>query len=184
MIMSKTARLLAMATFALGFPIAANATTTNLGAITVGTPTAFNGTVAPAGPFIDTFTFSLPANGGSGYSVLNFPLSIPGVGSFNTVFSSMSLVSNPDGIPFNGDDTLLTTVTGSGGKLSFNWGSTAGGNMYLTVMGLANGTLGGLYSGAISVSPVPEPHEWAMMIAGLGFIGAMRYKRRNQHLAG
>lgn len=176
--MTKTVKLVATATLVLGLSVAANATTTNLGAVTTGAPTAFSGAVVPSGAFLDVFTFSLPANGGSGYSVMNFPLSIPGVGSFNTVFSSMSLVSNPDGILFNSDDKLLTAATGPGSKLSFSWGSNAGGNMYLSVMGIANGTVGGLYNGAISVSPVPEAHEWAMMIAGLGFIGMVRHKRR------
>ena len=35
--------------------------------------------------------------------------------------------------------------------------------MYLSVVGLANGTLGGIYNGAISVSAVPEPGTWGML---------------------
>jgi len=183
MIISKTAKLVAMAAFALGCSAGANATTTNLGALPHGA-TAFNGVVPAAGPFVDVYTFSLPANGGSGYSVLNFPLDIPNVGSFNTAFSFLSLWSNPDGILYNTDDHELKTVTGSNANgLSFNWGSNASGNLYLLVGGVANGSLGGLYSGAISAA-VPEPYEWAMMIAGLGLVGTMRYKRRNQKSAG
>lgn len=158
----------------------ANAATTDLGPVSIGAPTPFSGTVLPAGPFIDVFTFALPANGGSGYSVINFPLSIPGVGTFNTVFSSMALVSNPDGILFNADDTALQTVASPGtGSLSLTWGPTSGGPMYLSVVGITNGTLGGLYNGAISVSPVPEPGTWAMFGLGVGMIGfALRRKLR------
>jgi len=31
---------------------------------------------------------------------------------------------------------------------------------------------------ALSVTPVPEPHEWAMMAAGLGVVGVMTRRRR------
>jgi hypothetical protein len=50
--------------------------------------------------------------------------------------------------------------------------------MYLTVNGISNGTLGGIYSGAISVTPIPEPGTWAMFATGgmlLGF--ALRRSR-------
>ena len=160
-----------------GCSLGANAAVTNLGALPAGA-TAFSGTVTPAGPFNDVFTFSLPANLGSGYSVVNFPLSIPGVGTFNTVLSTISLVSDPDGIPFNSDDTLLSSVSGgSGNALSLNWGSSAGGSMYLNVTGITNGTLGGLYSGAISVSPVPEPETWGMLLVGMSLI-ALKMRRK------
>ena len=73
----------------------------------------------------------------------------------------MALFSNADGILFNADDTLLTTANGPG-NLAFNWGSSSGGDMYLTVNGISNGTIGGIYSGAISVTAVPEPGTWAL----------------------
>jgi hypothetical protein len=146
----------------------------------------------PAGVFNDLFTFILPANGGSGYSVLNFPLSFPG-GSFNTVLSTLSLVSDPDGIPFSPDDDLLasavTPPSGSGDSLSLTWGPTAGGSMYLNVTGITNGATGGIYSGAISVSsvssvsPVPEPEVWAMTLIGLGLVGFRLRKQSKRALA-
>jgi hypothetical protein len=91
--------------------VSGNATTINL-SVGVGAPTPFQGLVAPAGIFTDIFTFTLAANEGSGYIVLDFPLAIPGVGTFNTLFDTMALVSNPDGILFNADDTVLETATG------------------------------------------------------------------------
>ncbi len=158
----------------------ANAATVDLGAIGTGAPTPFSGSMVPAGSFLDVFTFTLPANSGSGYSVLNFPLDIPGVGTFNTVFSSLALVSNPDGVLYNSDDTLIDAVLASGGSLSLTWGPSVGGPMYLAVAGITNGSLGGLYSGAISVSaPIPEPSTWAMLGLGVGMIGfALRRKIR------
>ncbi len=155
----------------------AMATTTALGTVSVLTPTAFTGFAPPSAAFDDIFTFELPSNGGSGYSVVNFPLTIPS-GDFNLIFSSMALFSNPDGILFNGDDALLTSAAGPG-NLSFGWGPTTGGMMYLKVGGVSTGTLGGIYSGAVSVSAVPEPETLAMMLAGLGALGFLARRRKN-----
>jgi hypothetical protein len=150
----------------------AKAATTNLGPVGFGA-LPFNGTVVPAGPFTDYYTFSLPANSGSDYSVLNFPLSIPSVGTFNTVFTSLTLVSNPDGVLFNSDDvTLQSSVS------SVSWGAGAVGNMYLVVSGTANGTLGGLYSGAIAVAPEVVPVPAAIWLLGSGLAGIAVFRRR------
>ena len=69
----------------------AQATTTNLGAAVVGTPLSFGGLAAP-GAFNDVFTFTLPVNGGSGYSVTNFGL-LPN--QYSTVFSTCLLYTSP-----------------------------------------------------------------------------------------
>ncbi|MEP6606191.1 MAG: FxDxF family PEP-CTERM protein [Nitrosospira sp.] len=155
-----------------------HATVSDLGNVNAATPTSFSGSVLPAGAFNDIFSFILPANNGSGYDIHNFPLSIPETGDFNTLLSSVSLYSNADGILFNSDDTFLQSfVVPSGSTTNFTWGPSVGGNMYLSVSGIANGSLGGLYNGAISVSPVPEPETFAMLLAGLGLIGAMVRRR-------
>lgn len=163
-----------------------HATVTDLGIVVPAVPTSFAGSVLSPGPFNDIFSFVLPANGGSGYSILNFPLSITGVGDFNTVISSISLYSNADGILFNGDDTHLASFLVPGGNttnftLGPNIGGSLylsiGGSLYLSIAGIANGSLDGLYNGSISVSPVPEPESYAMLLAGLGVIGTMVRRR-------
>jgi hypothetical protein len=161
---------------------AANATTTDLGAVSAGPPVPFSGTVLAKGGFLDIFTFTLPANGGSGYSVINFPLDIPGVGTFDTAFNSLALFSNPDGILFNADDQSVKVVTGTGvSTLSFTFPASSGGSMYLMVDGIAKGTIGGLYSGAISVaSAIPEPAILFLMASGIGLIGFLKLRSRDQ----
>ena len=155
---------------------AANATTTALGPAVVGTPLSFGGLVPAAGGFQDYFTFSLPANGGSGYSVANFTL----LGSlYNTMLSTLSVFTNANGIMFDGDDALVsvTTLPGSG-QLAFALPSQPAGNYYLQVAGVANGTNGGIYTGAISVTAVPEPETYAMMLAGLAALGFLARRRQ------
>ena len=171
-------KFVAVAALAAGLLAAggANATTTNLGAAAVGIPLSFGGFSAP-GPFNDIFRFTLPANGGSGYSVTNFT-SLPG--QFNTILATLSLFSNPDGSLFNGDDTLLaTSVTPGGSSLALAWTASPTGSYYLAVGGISNGEQGGIYTGAISVTVVPEPETYAMMLAGLGALGFLARRRRN-----
>ena len=161
-----------------GISMSASAVTHTLGAASPGLPLSFNSGAVPIGPFNDIFTFSLPANSGSGYSVINFP--VPGF--FNTLLATASLVSNPDGVLFNGDDSALTTVVSTANQIAFTWGAAASGNYYLNVAGITNGEFGGLYNGAITVTAVPEPESYAMLLAGLGVMGAIAVRRnkRNQ----
>lgn len=162
-----------------GAALSAQATNTNLGAVTIGVPTSFGG-FAPLGDFTDNFLFSLPANGGSGYSVANFaPAGLGGI--FNTTFAKLALFSNPDGVLFSGDESFLAESLGaSASNLTLSFSGTPAGNYYLKVIGEANGTSGGLYTGAISVTAVPEPESYAMLLAGLGFMGAIAVRRNKR----
>ncbi|MBL8378897.1 MAG: FxDxF family PEP-CTERM protein [Burkholderiales bacterium] len=174
----KLTRLLKRSAVALavaGACSGAGATTTDLGAITFGA-TAFNGSASP-GLFTDVFKFLAPANGGSAYSVVDFPLTIP-FGTFGTSFSSLKLWSNPNGTVGDFDDVQVATGTGGGSSMNLSFGPSVGGNYYLEVKGTATGSLGGLYSGAISLSPIPEPGTYGLFLAGLGLIGTIVTRRR------
>jgi hypothetical protein len=155
---------------------AVNATTTPLGAVVVGTPLSFGGLAAP-GPFSDIFTFTLPTNGGSGYSVSNFTL-LPGV--YGTALTTLTLISNVDGILFNADDTFVSSSSTPGGAaIGLSVGAQAAGMYYINVTGITTAPAGGIYTGAISVTAVPEPETYAMMLAGLGALGFLARRRRN-----
>lgn len=169
---------LAASLMLVGACAAANATTTALGTLPLGA-TAFNGSVSGTGPFSDIFTFTLPTNGGSSYTTVNFPFTFPGGPSFNTVFSGLTLKSNPDGIVGNGDDVVVGSTSMAGSAVSLNVGPTAPGMYFLVVNGsVPSGVSGGLYSGAIAVSPIPEPETYGLFLAGLGLLGTIMTRRR------
>ncbi len=152
----------------------AQATTTDLGAIA--TLKSFGGFAVP-GVFLDVFKFSLPANGGSAYSVTDFTY-LPV--QFETAFTAFALVSNADGLVGTADDTVLASAFSVGNSaMALSWGATGGGNYYLSVGGVAKGTEGGIYNGAISVTAVPEPETYAMMLAGLVAVGFLARRRQN-----
>jgi len=164
----------AVAAALVGAAVSGQATTTALGAAVVGVPLSFGG-LAAIGGFTDFFTFSLPPNFGSGYSAANFTL-LPG--TYNTMLSTLSLFSNPDGILFNFDDSLLgTSIAPGNSSLALAQGTHPAGNYYINVTGVTNGTAGGIYTGAISVTAVPEPENYAMLLAGLGVMGAIAMRR-------
>lgn len=156
----------------------ASAAVYDLGAITVGTPKSFNAGVAGNSVvFGDLFAFTLPANGGSQYDVINFPLDFAGL---NVSLSFAALYKNPDGVKtgLNGDEGApLDSALAMGNAVHFSHGGTAGGNYFLLVSGVTSGTAGGAYSGYISAAPVPEPESYAMLLAGLGVMGTIVMRR-------
>ena len=180
-IKSSLARFLATA---LLVAAAGTAGATNLivGVVSAGAPASFGG-FAPAGSFVDIFVFSLPATSSTGYSVINFaPTGFSG--SLNTAFSSLTLISDPDGVLASADDTVISHSNGiNANTLSFTASSLPAGNYYLQVTGFASGTFGGLYTGAVGASvatPVPEPESYAMLLAGLGLIGGAALRRKSR----
>lgn len=39
------------------------------------------------------------------------------------------------------------------------------------VSGITSGSEGGIYAGALSAAPVPEPKDWMLLLAGIGLVG-------------
>ncbi|HEX7645628.1 MAG TPA: FxDxF family PEP-CTERM protein [Burkholderiaceae bacterium] len=134
----------------------AMADTYNLGAVPIG----WHGQFGPnwvRGAFSDTIDFTL-----SGASTIS-----AGVGTLNFTVG---------GMPFNNINGLDMTVYTSGGidlasGTDITLNNLAAGNYYAIVSGVANGSSGGYYSGAVAVSQVPEGNSVAMLLAGLGLLG-------------
>jgi hypothetical protein len=105
---------------------------------------------------------------------------------------SFDASANPDG--GSAPRTILWTIgskTGSftalsGGPSNFtgSWTATAGASINVSFAGdFSNTTAFGPTIDNISltqVSAVPEPGEWAMMLAGLAMVGAISRKRKNK----
>ena len=158
-------------------------TQTDLGTIPTSTPTTFDGIVGPTNTgFSDIFTFTLAEpNLGGAATVVNVPLSFGGF-SFDTALATMSLVSaGADGAIGGVDDTVLQSVVlpspgNSEDMLSLNWDTSLSGLHYLNITGVTGGSEGGIYAGAIAAA-VPEPESYAMLLAGLGLMGAVVRRR-------
>jgi hypothetical protein len=124
--------------------------------------------------FADIFNINLatPSNiAGIGQSVsMTFSFPPP----FGTVvlppvsFSSVSLLDS-------GNNTIWSS-TPNASSFSFTGSSLAAGIYHLNVSGTASG-YGGGYAVSLMAAPVPEPGEWAMMLAGLGIVGIMARRR-------
>jgi PEP-CTERM motif len=175
----------AVAAAVAGACATASAAVTDLGMLPIGTTNFSNSTFPTLGPtFADLLFFGLPANGGSSYGVVDFPLDLtaifPGL-KFGSIFAFVSVNgTGPDSIPLTPDDVLLAggMVTPPAPSFSFDLPANSGGGFYLFVSGVApEGTVGSLYNGSITVTAVPEPESYAMLLAGLGVMGAIAVRR-------
>ncbi len=114
--------------------------------------------------FAHDFSFQLPApvavNGGSSIIAdFGFP------SGFNVTFNDFSL--------WNATTNTLISSGSTGGSFStFNFGSIGPSNDFfkIHVEGTTLATGAG-YAGNLTISPVPEPETYAMLLAGLGLIG-------------
>ena len=63
----------------------------------------------------------------------------------------------------------------------FNVNNLSAGDYWLEVNGYGAGSAGGVYGGAVLITPsVPEPSELMTFLAGLGVLGMIAYRRRKQ----
>lgn len=139
----------------------ASAFSASLGA--VGTdPVFFNG--VGSGLVFDTWTFSL-----SEVSNLTVDLLASTSPSFSFANLGFALLDSS----FN-----VVGTTTAGGPLSLTLSGLGAGDYALAVTGFTSGSMGGAYTGILAAAPVPEPETYALMLAGLGIVGFIASRRR------
>ena len=172
-------RAIAVAILA-GASVGAHATTTNLGAISNTAPTGFAGTALGGGQsFSDifSFNFSSPSTLGTHFQVQDVPTTVSPTVNFNGILTAISLFSaGANGVVGGGDDSLLkSSINPGGSSLSLDYTQSLSGPSYITVTGISNGSSGAIFAGQIA--PIPEPETYAMLLAGLGLMGAVVRRR-------
>lgn len=125
-------------------------------------PVFFNG--SGSGFVFDTFTFTLSELSTLRVDVtdLKFPptwsFSNLGIALLDSSFATVGSGNAADGLSFSG---------------------LAAGTYALALTGFTSGSMGGAYAGVLAAAPVPEPETYALMLAGLGIVGFIASRRRN-----
>ncbi|AZP10934.1 PEP-CTERM sorting domain-containing protein [Undibacterium parvum] len=138
----------------------------------------FGNTFTKQAIFFDTFSFSFGGTSDLSFSLISFPATakkdISGL-SFELFHDIAG--KNSQSMGFFGQANTL--VIGSSSPLDHDFLKVAAGNYHVDIKGNAYGTGGGTYAGSMTVSAVPEPETYAMMLAGLGLIAVLSRRRKN-----
>lgn len=135
---------------------------------------------APGATFVDRYFFTLgePVVGGLGVADIVYSYAFPGATiGFDIGALSASLWSDTGVV--GGYDVGVDAQIGAFGTGDQLGGSfqLAAGNYFFEIGGTTLGPTGGVYSWSASVSSVPEPGQYAMLMAGLGLLGMVARRR-------
>lgn len=157
----------------MGVVAGANAVDHDLG--TVFAPTTYSNVAQVAvGSFSDKWIFDVaaPLQSAGSASILN--MSFGAMPMYTVTGLTVQLYDS-------GNNLLANLDNNPGSSADYKVGSgvfPVGNDYYFTVSGNATGSLGGQYVFAVSTLPVPEPETYAMLLAGLGIMGAVARRRK------
>ena len=122
-----------------------------------------------SGSFLDTLNFTIPSAGTlstSAVSISLAPLSFDITGLTGTLWDNF----HPNG------SVILGNIVGN--NSTFNFNLLSAGEYHIDFTGTVTGAHGGAYLAALHVTAVPEPETYAMLLAGLGVMGAIARRRK------
>jgi hypothetical protein len=124
--------------------------------------------------FADVFTFNVGSTFDAAASVTSSYLNTPQ--TKDLLITGFSLYRyDPATMAILGTAVAGINETGFGSHPTDSWSLSAfdlsSGYYALQVNGQVLGAGGGAFGGDLTISPVPEPQAWAMLLAGLGMVG-------------
>jgi PEP-CTERM motif len=122
----------------------------------------------------DTFADQYSFNVTSGSSIVADLFSYSGNPKNGLDITGLSL--------FSADGTLVSTgtqlETGATDQWRLTTGALSGSGYYLQVEGKVLSQAAGAYTAGLTVSPVPEPATYGMMLGGLALVGVVARRRK------
>ncbi|MGB9110858.1 MAG: FxDxF family PEP-CTERM protein [Telluria sp.] len=130
--------------------------------------------------FSDVFTFNIGTPFDAAASVTSSYLNTPQ--TKDLLITGFSLYRyDPVTMAVLGTAIAGINETGFGSHPTDSWSLSAyglaSGNYALKVNGQVMGVGGGAFGGDLTISPVPEPQAWAMLLAGLGLVSVAVRRR-------
>jgi hypothetical protein len=130
--------------------------------------------------FRDVFTFNISTPFDAAASVTSSYLNTPQ--TKDLLITGFSLYRyDPGTMAILGTAIAGVNETGFGSHPTDSWSLSAyglsSGYYALQVNGQVLGAGGGAFGGDLTVSPVPEPQSWAMLLAGMGMLGMAAHRK-------